>query len=165
MPANPCAANRLVRFPDREIFDYQQIISRTGARRPAHLFLLSIDTKKNAPVIQKDTETEWDRPHGTRVEIELEAVYKKGRRSVDGYIAQTALVVDHRPVDVAGEVGGEDAGEDGGHPDRVVLELGPQVGADDDEQEGVGVGTLDARGHGFECIHGKASYPGAGFTE
>ena len=78
-----------------------QIISRTGARRPAHLFLLRIDTKKNAPVIQKDTETEWDRPHGTRVEIELEAVYKKGRRSVDDYIRQTALANPHVQIHYA----------------------------------------------------------------
>jgi len=72
-----------------------RIVSRTGARRPAHLFLLTIDTKKNAPAIQKDTETEWDVPHGTRVEIELEAVYKKGRRSVDDYVEQTALANPH----------------------------------------------------------------------
>ena len=37
-----------------------QIISRTGKRKPAHLFQLAIDTKKNAPVIQKDAEIEWD---------------------------------------------------------------------------------------------------------
>jgi DNA topoisomerase-6 subunit B len=72
-----------------------RIISRTGARRPAHLFLLTIDTKKNSPVIQKDIETEWEPAHGTRVEIELEAVYKKGRRSVDDYIEQTALANPH----------------------------------------------------------------------
>jgi DNA topoisomerase-6 subunit B len=72
-----------------------QIISRTGKRRPAHLFHLAIDTKKNAPVIQKDMEIEWENGHGTRVEIELEAVYKKGQRSVDDYIEQTVLANPH----------------------------------------------------------------------
>jgi DNA topoisomerase-6 subunit B len=72
-----------------------QIISRTGKRKPAHLFRLAIDTQKNAPVIQKDVETDWDASRGTRVEIELEAVYKKGRRSVDDYVQQTALVNPH----------------------------------------------------------------------
>ncbi len=72
-----------------------QIISRTGKRKPAHLFRLVIDTQKNAPVVQKDVETEWDLDRGTRVEIELEATYKKGRRSVDDYIQQTALVNPH----------------------------------------------------------------------
>jgi len=74
------------------------IISRTGKHSPAHQFQLVIDTKKNAPVIQKDTTVEWDRGHGTRVEIELEAVYKKGRRSVDDYIEQTALANPHAGI-------------------------------------------------------------------
>jgi DNA topoisomerase-6 subunit B len=72
-----------------------QIISRTSKRKPAHLFQITIDTQKNAPVIQKDREVDWDRGRGTRVEIELEAVYKKGRRSVDDYVEQTALVNPH----------------------------------------------------------------------
>ena len=38
---------------------------------------------------------EWS-PHGTRVEeIELEAIYKKGRRSVDDFVEQTALANPH----------------------------------------------------------------------
>jgi DNA topoisomerase-6 subunit B len=71
------------------------IVSRTGKRKPAHLFHIAIDTKKNAPVIQKDQEIEWEVEHGTRVELELEAVYKKGRRSVDDYVEQTALANPH----------------------------------------------------------------------
>jgi DNA topoisomerase-6 subunit B len=74
------------------------IISRTGKRSPAHQFLLVIDTKKNAPVVQKDTTVEWDKAHGTRVEIDLEATYKKGRRSVDDYIEQTALANPHASI-------------------------------------------------------------------
>ncbi len=35
------------------------------------------------------------RTQGTRVEIEMEAIYKKGRRSVDDYIEQTALANPH----------------------------------------------------------------------
>ena len=72
-----------------------KITSRTGRRKPAHFFQISLDTKKNAPVIQKDREIEWEQPRGTRVEIELEAVHKKGRRSVDQYIQQTALANPH----------------------------------------------------------------------
>jgi DNA topoisomerase-6 subunit B len=71
------------------------IVSRTGKRKPAHLFQLAIDTQKNAPLIQKDTEIDWEAERGTRVEIELEAIYKKGRRSVDDYVEQTALVNPH----------------------------------------------------------------------
>ena len=71
------------------------VLSTTGARRPAHHFEIAIDTQKNAPVIHKDVEVPWDNDHGTRVEIEMEATYKKGRRSVDDYIEQTALANPH----------------------------------------------------------------------
>ena len=72
-----------------------QIVSRTGKKKPAHQFRITIDTKKNAPVIQSDKEIDWEAARGTRVEIELEATYKKGRRSVDDYIEQTALANPH----------------------------------------------------------------------
>jgi DNA topoisomerase VI subunit B len=75
-----------------------RILSRIGPRKPAHRFEIAIDTQKNAPVVLKDEETDWDRPHGTRVEIELEAIYKKGRRSVDDYIEQTVLANPHATV-------------------------------------------------------------------
>ncbi len=75
-----------------------RIVSRTGKRKPAHLFEIAIDTKKNAPVVQKDSEIEWDTVRGTRVEIALEASYQKGRRSVDDYVEQTALANPHATI-------------------------------------------------------------------
>jgi DNA topoisomerase-6 subunit B len=72
-----------------------RIISRPGGHKTAHLFELVIDTQKNAPVILKDEEMVWEPKHGTRVELELEAIYKKGRRSVDDYIEQTAVINPH----------------------------------------------------------------------
>ncbi|HZN54081.1 MAG TPA: DNA topoisomerase VI subunit B [Candidatus Polarisedimenticolaceae bacterium] len=72
-----------------------RIVSKTGPRKPAHLFEIAIDTQKNAPVVHKDVEVPWDRDQGTRVEIELEATYKKGRRSVDDYIEQSAVANPH----------------------------------------------------------------------
>ena len=72
-----------------------KILSRIGPRAQTHLFQLAIDTKKNAPVIQQDQEVDWDVKRGTRVEIELEAIYHKGRRSVDAYVEQTSLVNPH----------------------------------------------------------------------
>jgi DNA topoisomerase-6 subunit B len=72
-----------------------KIVSKTGIKAPAHLFEIAIDTQKNAPVVHKDIEIPWDKDQGTRVEIEMEATYKKGRRSVDDYIEQTALANPH----------------------------------------------------------------------
>ncbi len=74
------------------------ITSRTGPRRPAHYYEIQIDTKRNAPSIMSDQEVEWDVPHGTKVEIELEATYKKGKHSVDGYLEQTALANPHASI-------------------------------------------------------------------
>ena len=75
-----------------------RIVSRTAKRAPAHLFEVTVDTKKNEPLVLKDEVTEWAPDHGTRVEIELEAVYKKGKRSVDDYVEQTALANPHAEI-------------------------------------------------------------------
>jgi DNA topoisomerase-6 subunit B len=74
------------------------IISRTGPRTSAHLFEITVDTKRNEPLVLKDEVTQWDTKRGTRVEIELEATYKKGRRSVDDYVEQTALANPHTEI-------------------------------------------------------------------
>jgi DNA topoisomerase-6 subunit B len=72
------------------------IESRAGRRKSAHHYELVIDTLRNEPVIKKDREVDWgDKPHGTRVEIELEGVYKKGRHGVDAYLRQTVLANPH----------------------------------------------------------------------
>ena len=74
------------------------VISRPGAGKPAHKFDIQIDTRRNAPVVIADNEVEWTPPHGTRVELEIEATYKKGRHSVDGYVEQTAMANPHSQV-------------------------------------------------------------------
>ncbi len=72
-----------------------KIISRTSGRSKAHHYELQIDTQKNRPVIIRDEPIEWDRDHGTSVEIELEARYLRGRQSVDDYLEQTAIANPH----------------------------------------------------------------------
>lgn len=72
------------------------IESRTGAKKQAHHFELVIDTLKNEPAIKKEVALEqWHLEHGTRVEIELEGTYKKGRHSVDEFLRQTVLANPH----------------------------------------------------------------------
>ncbi len=75
-----------------------RIVSRPGARRPAHHFEIIIDTKKNKPEIVRDEEIDWESKHGTRVEIELEGRYAGGRQSVDEYLRQTAIANPHVQV-------------------------------------------------------------------
>jgi len=70
--------------------------SRTSRRTKAHRYELVIDMLKNEPIIKKEREVDWqDKPRGTRVEIELEGIYKKGRHGVDAYLQQTVLANPH----------------------------------------------------------------------
>lgn len=72
-----------------------RIVSRTGKRAEAHEFFLSVDTAHNKPDIHEKQSIAWDKEHGTRVEIEMEARYQKGMRSVDMYLKQTAIANPH----------------------------------------------------------------------
>jgi DNA topoisomerase-6 subunit B len=92
-----------------------KIISKVSVRKPAHYYEIQIDTKKNEPKILngkgegvdippgekgaayiKQHGIEWvDQPHGTRVTIELEAKFVRGRGSVDEYLTQTAIANPH----------------------------------------------------------------------
>lgn len=76
-----------------------RIISKIGPQSPAHYYEVMINTRTNDPEILKDEIIEWDRPHGTRVEMEMEATYVKGRRqSVEEYLKATAIVNPHARI-------------------------------------------------------------------
>ena len=92
-----------------------KIISKISKRKPAHYYEIQIDTKKNKPEILngrgegvdippgaqgeaaiKKHGIEWvEQNHGTRVTIELESRYQRGRGSVDEYLHQTAIANPH----------------------------------------------------------------------
>ncbi|MEN6457989.1 MAG: DNA topoisomerase VI subunit B [Thermoguttaceae bacterium] len=93
-----------------------KIMSKVSLREPAHYYEIQIDTKRNLPEIlngrgegveippnglgEKLIEKhgiEWEETveHGTRVTIELEARYQRGRGSVDEYLEQTAIANPH----------------------------------------------------------------------
>ena len=74
------------------------ITTRTGPKKDAHHLELVIDTKLNAPKIKRDDVVEWDKQHGTRVEIELEGAYRGGQHSVDAYIRQISLANPHAEI-------------------------------------------------------------------
>jgi DNA topoisomerase-6 subunit B len=71
------------------------ITSKTSRNKPAHHYELEIDTHKNEPRILVDDTVDWPVERGTRVEIELEAKYQKGRQSVEEYLEQTAIANPH----------------------------------------------------------------------
>ena len=71
------------------------ITSKTSPNKPAHHYKLEIDAKKNEPRVIADEVVEWNAQRGTKVEIELEAKYQKGRQSVEAYLEQTAIANPH----------------------------------------------------------------------
>ena len=92
-----------------------KIISKVSVRKPAHYYELQIDTKRNQPKIMNGKGDgvdippgekgakyiekhgiEWvEEKSGTRVTIELQAKYTRGRGSVDEYLEQTAIANPH----------------------------------------------------------------------
>lgn len=92
-----------------------KIVSKISPRTPAHYYVLRIDTKLNRPDILNgdgagieippndvgrkmiiEQGIDWvEVPHGTRVTIELEAKYQRGRGSVDEYLEGTAIANPH----------------------------------------------------------------------
>src|SRR6478609_6184722 len=93
-----------------------KIISMTSAKKPAHYFEIQIDTKRNLPEIINGKGEGEDIPSGekgqkyiaehgiewvsslnsgTRVTIELEGKFMRGRGGVDEYLEQTAIANPH----------------------------------------------------------------------
>ena len=71
------------------------ILSRVEGDELASEVHVSIDTAKNRPDIHKKKRLEWHRPHGTRVEMQMEGHYQKGPHSIEVYLKQTAIANPH----------------------------------------------------------------------
>jgi DNA topoisomerase-6 subunit B len=71
------------------------IISRVAGEAFASEMYVSIDVARNRPDIHRKKQLAWDRPHGTRVEMEMEGHYQKGPLSVEAYLKQTAIANPH----------------------------------------------------------------------
>jgi DNA topoisomerase-6 subunit B len=115
-----------------------RITSRTGKKKAAHYFEIQIDTSRNEPKVLTDREVEWEHEHGTRVELNLAGTYKKGRRSVDDYIVQTALANPHASVSYRPPKGDEY------QRDRVTEELPREPLSIKPHPHGVELGILIA---------------------
>jgi DNA topoisomerase VI, B subunit len=81
------------------------IVSRTDARKKAHRFELMIKTESNEPDIRSHTPMDWDRPHGTRVEIEFKSTLAAKKRLLE-YLKFTSIVNPHARItaDIDGEM-------------------------------------------------------------
>jgi DNA topoisomerase-6 subunit B len=75
-----------------------RITTKIGSKYSAYYCELHIDTAANRPEIMKEADVEWKKERGTRVEIDLEAMYQKGSQSIDAYLKQTAIVNPHATI-------------------------------------------------------------------
>ena len=74
------------------------ITSRISAKKPANYYEIHIDTQKNQPIIKQEKIVEWKKEHGTRIEVELQGSYQKGKQSVDEYLKEIALINPHAEI-------------------------------------------------------------------
>jgi DNA topoisomerase-6 subunit B len=117
-----------------------RIITRTGDKKPAHLFELVIDTKTNDPRVTREETVEWHHTHGTRVEIELEGAYRGGRQSVDAYVRQISLANPHAKIEYLPP--SPDKTNGAILFDRVTKELPPETAEIKPHPYGVELGVL-----------------------
>ena len=117
-----------------------KVTSKTSVKRPVHYYEIRMNTKTNQPDILNgngegedfpsngdgrkmiaEQGLEWiDVEHGTRVTIELEAKYNRGRGSVDEYLEQTAISNPHVTIHYTNPDGNET------HYTAVIDELPPE---------------------------------------
>ncbi|WP_226021406.1 DNA topoisomerase VI subunit B [Halomicrobium salinisoli] len=76
-----------------------KITSRTQGGDEAQYFELIVDTDTNEPEIDVEDTTNWDRPHGTRIELEMEA-NMRARNQLHDYIKHTAVVNPHARIEL-----------------------------------------------------------------
>ncbi len=75
------------------------IISKTSPKEKACKMEIMIDTKRNEPEVVSESDIEWHRPHGTRIELEIVGSYVRERRqSVYEYLRQTSIVNPHAKI-------------------------------------------------------------------
>jgi DNA topoisomerase VI subunit B len=112
------------------------IVSRVQGEATASELFVSIDTAKNKPEIHKKKRVKWDRPHGTRVEVQMEGHFHKGKHSIDAYLQQTAIANPHVTIRFVDPHGEETVYE------RVSKELPPQPVEIKPHPHGVELGRL-----------------------
>jgi DNA topoisomerase-6 subunit B len=114
-----------------------KVISKIGPGRPAQFCEVLINTAKNEPEVLRSEEMEWERPRGSRVELELEGSYVRSRRqSVYGYLKNVAIVNPHARIKLVEPDGNAEIFE------RATEVLPKQAYAIQPHPEGIELGEL-----------------------
>ncbi len=72
-----------------------KVWSKTSKDKKTHFYEMHIDVHKNQAEVKKEEALDIDKPHGVKIEIEIEARYQKGKQGVDEYLRQTAITNPH----------------------------------------------------------------------
>jgi|SRR5271157_518965 len=75
-----------------------RITSRIDPKLPAYFYELKIDTETNEPRIITEKFDDFFTSRGTRIELNMEATYVRGRQSVLEYLRNTAIVNPHARI-------------------------------------------------------------------
>ncbi len=75
-----------------------RITSRIDPKLPAYVYELKIDTETNEPKLLSENYDDFFTSRGTRVELNMEATYVRGRQSVLEYLKNTAIVNPHARI-------------------------------------------------------------------
>ena len=130
-----------------------KITSRTKEADQAEYFELIIDTDTNEPEIRDSEATTWDRTHGTRIELEMEA-NMRARQQLHQYIKNTAVVNPHARIEL------QEPGLD--EPlkfERATEQLPAETSEIRPHPHGVELGTL------IKMIAATESYSVSGFLQ
>ncbi|MFA9518010.1 ATP-binding protein [Halopenitus sp. H-Gu1] len=130
-----------------------KITSRPKGQDQAQYFELIIDTDANEPEIKADAETSWDRPHGTRIELEMEA-NMRARSQLHDYVKHTAVVNPHARIELR-----EPGLEDPLKFERATDQLPAETSEIRPHPHGVELGTL------IKMLEATDSYSISGFLQ
>jgi len=73
------------------------VISRTGPDSPAYRFEVQINIETNEPDVVSRSEVDWDRTHGTRIQIEFRSNLAARKRLIE-YLKYTSVVNPHARI-------------------------------------------------------------------
>ena len=130
-----------------------KITSRPKGQSAAQYFELIIDTDTNEPEIDVDETTTWDRPHGTRIELEMEA-NMRARQQLHDYIKHTAVVNPHARIELR-----EPGLDDPWKVERATDELPAETSEIRPHPHGVELGAL------IKMLDATESYSVSGFLQ
>lgn len=74
------------------------VTSRIAKDRPAHRVELAINAKKNEAEVVNESRADWEKSHGTRIEVVMTGRYVAGKQSVLEYLRSTSIVNPHANI-------------------------------------------------------------------